>query len=189
MASGANRRTAVLLSAIIVAMVALTAASVPLYRLFCQVTGYGGTTQAADEAPDAIVGEPVKVSFNADVAPELGWSFRPLQRSVTVRPGEERLVFYEAINTSGRPVVGTAVFNVTPFRVGAYFNKLQCFCFEQQTLEPGERIEMAVSFFIDPAIVEDIDARTVREMTLSYTFYVDKDATAELLRRRAEQTS
>lgn len=184
-----NRRTAVLLSTIILAMVGLTAASVPLYRLFCQVTGYGGTTRAASALPERVAGAPITVAFNADVAPDLPWAFHPLQRSVTVRPGEDRLVFYEAVNRGSEPVVGTAVFNVTPHKVGAYFNKLQCFCFEQQTLEPGERIEMGVSFFVDPAILDDPDARDVQQMVLSYTFFVDREATAELRRRRAAPTS
>lgn len=184
-----HRRTAILLSTIILAMVGLTAASVPLYRLFCQVTGYGGTTRAASALPERIAGAPITVTFNADVAPDLPWGFQPLQRRVTVRPGEDRLVFYEAVNRGGEPLVGTAVFNVTPHKVGAYFNKLQCFCFEQQTLEPGERVEMAVSFFVDPAILDDPDARDVRQMVLSYTFFVDREATAELRRRRAEPTS
>jgi cytochrome c oxidase assembly protein subunit 11 len=184
-----NRRTAVLLSTIILAMVGLTAASVPLYRLFCQVTGYGGTTRAASALPERVDGAPITVAFNADVAPDLPWAFHPLQRSVTVRPGEDRLVFYEAVNRGSEPVVGTAVFNVTPHKVGAYFNKLQCFCFEQQTLEPGERIEMGVSFFVDPAILDDPDARDVQQMVLSYTFFVDRAATAELRRRRAAPMS
>jgi cytochrome c oxidase assembly protein subunit 11 len=189
MSAGRNRRTALLLASIIPAMLGLSAASVPLYRLFCQITGYGGTTRTADETPGAAVGEPITVSFNADVSPDLPWAFRPMQRSVAVRPGEERLVFYEAINQGDRPVIGAAVFNVTPFKAGAYFNKLQCFCFEEQTLEPGERVEMGVSFFLDPALLDDEDARSVKQITLSYTFYVDKEATAELRRRRAEQTS
>lgn len=184
-----NRRTALLLSTVVLAMVGLTAASVPLYRLFCQVTGYGGTTRAASALPERVDGAPISVAFNADVAPDLPWAFQPLQRSVSVRPGEDRLVFYEAVNRGSEPVVGTAVFNVTPHKVGAYFNKLQCFCFEQQTLEPGERIEMGVSFFVDPAILDDPDARDVKQMVLSYTFFVDREATAELRRRRAEPMS
>ncbi|HMR30948.1 MAG TPA: cytochrome c oxidase assembly protein [Geminicoccaceae bacterium] len=180
-----HRRTAIALSTIIVAMLALTAASVPLYRLFCQVTGYGGTTQRAEAAPEQAVGDPIAVSFNADVAPGLPWSFQPVQRRIEVRPGEEHLIFYEAVNHDGGPVVGTAVFNVTPFKVGAYFNKIQCFCFDEQTLDPGQRVDMGVSFFIDPAILDDPDARDVAEITLSYTFYIDEKATAELRKRRA----
>ncbi len=180
-----HRLTAVALCSIIVGMLVLTAASVPLYRLFCQVTGYGGTTQRAEAAPGEAVGEPITVAFNADVAPGLPWSFRPEQRRVEVRPGEERLAFYEAVNHDSGPVVGTAVFNVTPFKVGSYFSKVHCFCFDEQTLEPGQRVDMGVSFFVDPAMLDDPDARDVREITLSYTFYIDEKATAELRRRRA----
>jgi cytochrome c oxidase assembly protein subunit 11 len=189
MGGSRNRRTAIALSSIIVAMLGLTAASVPLYRLFCQVTGYGGTTQRAEQAPDAVVGEPIKITFNADVSPDLPWIFQPVQKSVTVRPGEEQLVFYEAMNRSDQPIVGKATFNVTPFLAGPYFDKVQCFCFEEQTLDPGQRVDMGVSFFVDPSIVDDPDGRAVREITLSYTFFIDKEATAELRRRRAEQTS
>jgi cytochrome c oxidase assembly protein subunit 11 len=189
MADARNRRTALLLASVIAGMLGLTAASVPLYRLFCQVTGYGGTTQRAEAAPGAVRGEPIAVAFNADVAPDLPWSFRPMQRRIEVRPGEEHLVFYEAINDSDAPVVGTAVFNVTPFKVGPYFDKTQCFCFDEQTLEPGERAEMGVSFFLDPAILDDPDTRTVHEITLSYTFYRDEEATAELRRQRAGSPS
>lgn len=180
-----HRRTAIALSTIIVGMLALTAASVPLYRLFCQVTGYGGTTQRAEAAPERAVGDPIAVSFNADVAPGLPWSFQPVQRRIEARPGEEHLIFYEAVNHDSGPVVGQAVFNVTPFKVGSYFNKIQCFCFDEQTLEPGQRVDMGVSFFIDPAILDDPDARDVAEITLSYTFYIDEQATAELRKRRA----
>jgi cytochrome c oxidase assembly protein subunit 11 len=175
----------VALSSIVVGMLALTAASVPLYRLFCQVTGYGGTTQRAEVAPGAAVGRPIAVAFNADVAPGLAWSFRPEQRRIEARPGEEHLIFYEAVNRDDGPVVGTALFNVTPFKVGSYFSKIQCFCFDEQTLEAGQRVDMGVSFFIDPAILDDPDTRDVHEITLSYTFFIDEQATAELRRRRA----
>jgi cytochrome c oxidase assembly protein subunit 11 len=181
-----NRRTALMLASVIAGMLGLTAASVPLYRLFCQVTGYGGTTQRAEAAPGEVRGGPIAVAFNADVAPDLPWSFRPLQRRIEVRPGEERLAFYEAVNRSDGPIVGTAVFNVTPFKVGSYFSKIQCFCFDEQTLGPGERAELGVSFFVDPAILDDPDARSVREITLSYTFFVDAEATARLRRERAD---
>ena len=180
-----HRRTAIALSTIIVGMLALTAASVPLYRLFCQATGYGGTTQRAEAPPSQAAGDPIAVSFNADVAPDLPWSFQPLQRRIEVRPGEEHLIFYEAVNHDSGPVVGTAVFNVTPFKVGSYFNKIQCFCFDEQTLDAGQRVDMGVSFFVDPAILGDPDARDVAEITLSYTFYIDEKATAELRKRRA----
>ncbi|MFO1069331.1 MAG: cytochrome c oxidase assembly protein [Geminicoccaceae bacterium] len=181
-----NRRTALALSGIIVAMVGLTAASVPLYRLFCQVTGYGGTTQRAEVLPEKVSDVIVSVRFNADTAPDLKWKFQPQQRLMQVRPGEEHLAFYEAQNMDDGPVVGSAVFNVTPHKAGYYFSKVQCFCFEEQTLEPGERVDMAVSFFVDPAMLDDPDASDVREITLSYTFFIDEDATRALRKRRAD---
>ncbi|BCX16533.1 MAG: cytochrome c oxidase assembly protein CtaG [Geminicoccaceae bacterium] len=180
-----NRATAIGAGLVIAAMVGLTAASVPLYRLFCQVTGYGGTTQRAEAAPGPVASTTVTVLFNADVAPELPWRFRPVQRRVEVVPGEQHLAFYEAENRSSEPVVGTATFNVTPHKAGVYFQKLACFCFEQQRLEPGQRVEMPVSFYVDPALLEDPSTREVREITLSYTFFVDREATEALRRQRS----
>lgn len=180
-----NRRIALLGGLVVLAMIGLTAASVPLYRLFCQVTGYGGTTQRAEAAPGAVAGPLLTVLFNADVAPDLPWRFRPAQRRLEVHAGEQQLAFYTAENRADGPVVGTATFNVTPHKVGVYFHKLACFCFEQQTLEAGERVDMPVSFFVDPALLEDPATREVRQITLSYTFFVDHQATEELRRRRA----
>jgi cytochrome c oxidase assembly protein subunit 11 len=194
MRTGSRKRvTAVAAVAVIAGMAGLTAASVPLYRLFCQVTGYGGTTQRAEAlpeiGPEGPQGPPITITFNADVAPDLPWVFRPVQRSVVVRPGEERLAFYEAVNRGDEPVVGTATFNVTPFSAGAFFDKLQCFCFTEQVLEPGQQVQMPVSFFVDPAMLQDPDAASVREITLSYTFFVDQEATAELRQRRSGRMS
>ena len=176
-----NRRTGIAASLIIVAMLGLTAASVPLYDLFCRMTGYGGTPrtdgQSAQAAPQQRM---VVVQFNADVAPDLPWTFRPAQRSMTVPVGEETLAFYEAVNQADHPVVGRAVYNVTPFKVGSYFSKVHCFCFEEQTLQPGERMEMPVSFYVDPAMLEDANTSEVRQITLSYTFFIDQAATARL---------
>ncbi len=180
-----NRRTALFGVGIIACMLGLTAASVPLYDLFCRVTGYGGTTQVAEALPEAAAGPPIEVSFNADHEPSLPWSFKPVQRSVEVLPGENRLVFYEATNNADRPIVGRAVYNVTPFKVGGYFAKIACFCFDEQVLQPGERVDMPVSFFVDPAILTDPDTRDVREITLSYTFFIDAEATAALAARAA----
>lgn len=182
-----NRITATAAGLVVVGMVALTAASVPLYRLFCQVTGYGGTTQRAEAAPGAAATGTVTVLFNADVAPTLPWRFRPAQRSIEVLPGEQHLAFYEAENRGSEPVVGTATFNVTPHKAGVYFQKLACFCFEQQTLEPGQRAELPVSFFVDPALLEDPATREVRQITLSYTFFVDREATEALRKRRVAE--
>ena len=176
-----NRRTALAASLVIVAMLGVTAASVPLYDLFCRVTGYGGTTAVATDAASALPQErTVTVAFNADVGRDLPWTFRPAQRSLTVRVGEESLAFYEAVNRADHPVVGRAVYNVTPFKVGGYFSKIHCFCFEEQTLQPGERVEMPVSFYVDPAMLEDADTSEVRQITLSYTFFMDREATERL---------
>ena len=167
----AKALTAMVLASVILAMVGLTAAAVPLYRLFCQVTGYSGTTQRAEAAPERQLEETIQVRFNADVARDLPWSFAPVERAVEVRLGEQHLAFYRAHNASNRPIVGTATFNVTPFKAGAYFDKIACFCFEEQVLQAGETVDMPVSFYVDPAILEDPDTQDVRAITLSYTFF------------------
>ena len=182
--TGRNRLTATALSGIIVAMLGLSAASVPLYALFCKVTGYGGTPRVASEVAAGGGAVEVVVAFNADRDPKLPWAFRPLQREIRTRLGEEHLAFYEAVNRSDRAIVGRAVFNVTPHKVGGHFAKLECFCFQEQVLQPGERAELPVSFFVDPALLDDPDAREVRQITLSYTFFVDEAATAELARKQ-----
>ncbi|MEZ5825441.1 MAG: cytochrome c oxidase assembly protein [Geminicoccaceae bacterium] len=186
-----KRRTAFAGGVVIAGMLGLTAASVPLYNLFCRVTGYGGTTQRADveAAEREVVDQVIEVSFNADISPDLPWTFRPLQRKVEVKIGENRLAFFEAINNSDQPIVGRAVYNVTPHKTGYYFNKVHCFCFDEQVLQPGERVEMPVSFFVDPEMLEDPDARMVRQMTLSYTFFMDEEATAEYRRTHDDETS
>ena len=173
-----NQRTALYASGVIVGMLGLTAAAVPLYDLFCRVTGFGGTTQVAEAAPDAVTDHVVRVSFNADREPDLPWRFQPSQRRMEVKVGENHLAFYEAENRSDRPIVGRAVYNVTPHKVGAYFAKVHCFCFEEQLLMPGESIEMPVSFFVDPRMLDDAYASDVHEITLSYTFFIDEEASA-----------
>ncbi|HEX2526117.1 MAG TPA: cytochrome c oxidase assembly protein [Geminicoccus sp.] len=178
--SASNTRVALACGAIIMGMVGITAASVPLYDLFCKVTGYGGTTQRSETASSTVSDVEVTVSFNADTAPDMPWTFKPAQRSVKVRLGEETLIFYTAENRSKQPVAGTATFNVTPFASGPYFSKLQCFCFEEQVLQPGQTVEMPVSFYVDPAILDDPDARHIREITLSYTFFKDAEETRKL---------
>ncbi|MEK0082081.1 cytochrome c oxidase assembly protein [Benzoatithermus flavus] len=181
-----NRRTAVAASVVIVAMLGLTALSVPLYNLFCAVTGYGGTPRLGGVAAGAATTDrTVTVFFNADTDPDLPWTFRPVRRSLDVKVGEQTLAFYEAANHADHPVVGRAVYNVTPFKVGSYFSKIHCFCFEEQTLKPGERVEMPVSFYVDPAMLEDANTGEVTQITLSYTFYIDKEATAKLQREHA----
>lgn len=156
-------------------MLGLAYASVPLYQMFCQVTGFGGTTQRVSEASDTIVDKTVIVRFDANVSNNLAWSFKPMQTTVDVKLGENTLAFYKATNNSDRPVTGTATFNVAPEAAGAFFNKMECFCFTEQTLKPGESIEMPVSFFVDPDILKDRTARSISQITLSYTFFpVDK---------------
>jgi cytochrome c oxidase assembly protein subunit 11 len=169
---GRTTLTAVLLTGVIAGMLGLTAASVPLYRLFCQVTGYGGTTQRAEQAPDQISDRTIKVRFNAEVAQGIPWSFEPEQREIEIRIGEQQLAFYRARNNGERPIVGTATFNVTPNKAGSYFSKIDCFCFTEQVLQPGESADLPVSFFVDPAILDDPETRDVRSITLSYTFFM-----------------
>ena len=169
--SAKNRKVALLFATLVVAMVGLAYASVPLYRMFCQATGFGGTTQRAESAPEKTVDRRMTIRFDANTAPSLPWIFEPVQRSLGVKVGEENFAYYRATNTSDHTIAGTAVFNVTPDTAGAYFNKIQCFCFTEQTLKPGQTIELPVSFFVDPAIVDDHGMDNVATITLSYTFY------------------
>jgi cytochrome c oxidase assembly protein subunit 11 len=167
-----NGRIAAGLAGMAVVMVGLSFASVPLYRWICQVTGFGGTTMRADKAPGAVGERVVNVRFNADVASNgLTWRFEAVERQVDVRVGEERLVFYRATNTGPVPMVGTATYNVTPHKAAVHFNKIACFCFVEQELQPGESMDMPVSFFVDPAIADDPKLRDVTTITLSYTFF------------------
>ncbi len=169
-----NTQTLLFLLTLIAGMSALAYASVPLYNLFCKVTGFGGTTGTAVAAPDRVGKKEITVLFNTDTSPDLPWEFKSMQRKVKVKTGEDRLVFFEATNISDVPVTGVAVDNVIPNKVGKYFDKIQCFCFDNQVLESGERMQMPVSFFIDPAIEEDKDVREVKTVTLSYTFFKSK---------------
>jgi cytochrome c oxidase assembly protein subunit 11 len=178
----ANTATALVAVGVIAGMAGLTAAAVPLYDWFCRVTGYGGTTQRADQAPVAALDRTITVRFNADVARDLPWGFAPVQRQMEVRLGEQHLAFYRAINRADHPVVGSATFNVTPHSAGLYFSKLACFCFEEQVLQPGEAVDMPVSFYVDPALLDDPDARDLRSITLSYTFFLRAEATDALAR-------
>jgi cytochrome c oxidase assembly protein subunit 11 len=173
-----NARVALLLSVVLVGMIGLSFAAVPLYRLFCQVTGYGGTTQVADVTPEAASERMMTIRFNADISPDLPWRFQPKQRSIEVRVGEPTVAYYEAENRSQRFTAGTAAFNVTPLKAGVYFNKVACFCFTEQALAAGERADMPVSFFVDPAIDDDPALADVDTITLSYTFFPDPDAKA-----------
>jgi cytochrome c oxidase assembly protein subunit 11 len=167
-----NGRTALLAALLVAAMVGLAFASVPLYRIFCQVTGLGGTTQvAADGRAPGAAGSMISVRFDANTAPSLPWQFEPVDTHRRVAIGARNIALYTARNVSDRPVTGTATFNVTPSQAGQYFTKIQCFCFERQTLRPGEEVRMPVVFFVDPAILQDEHARQISEITLSYTFY------------------
>jgi cytochrome c oxidase assembly protein subunit 11 len=168
-----RRRNIVIVAASVLtvaAMVALSFAAVPLYRLFCQVTGFAGTTQVATSAPGAVGSKVVTVRFDANIAPGLAWQFTA-PKPVEVRLGEERLVAFAATNISNEPLLATATFNVTPLQIGKYFAKIQCFCFTEQLLLPGESKEFPVSFFVDPSIGEDGDGKDVTAITLSYTFF------------------
>lgn len=167
-----NKRMMIFIMGLVVGMVGLSYASVPLYQLFCRVTGYGGTTQLSLEAPGAPAGAIIRdVRFNATIQPNLKWDFRGPEKPVSVAPGEEVLIHYTATNLSDVPTTGTSTFNVTPFKAGSYFMKIDCFCFEEQTLQPGETVEMPVLFYLDPDIDQDINTQEIPEITLSYTFF------------------
>jgi cytochrome c oxidase assembly protein subunit 11 len=171
MGAAANRRTALRLGAVVAVMVGASFAAVPFYSWFCRVTGYGGTTSVAEGDASEVLDRLVTVRFDANTAPDMPWTFRPLQREMTLRLGETGLAFYEAINPTDEPIAGQAGFNVVPYSVGSYFDKIACFCFEGQLLQPGERIEMPVSFYVDPAMLADLESRGVTEITLSYTMF------------------
>jgi cytochrome c oxidase assembly protein subunit 11 len=174
----AKRRTGALTALLAVAMIGLAYASVPLYRMFCQVTGFGGTTSRADAAalPDsatlqALGGRTIKVRFDSNLAPGMAWRFAPRDRETEIKIGEKRLAFFNATNLAAGPTTGRATFNVSPDVAGQYFRKIECFCFTEQTLAAGETVEMPVTYFIDPAILDDPDAGKIDEITLSYTFF------------------
>jgi len=166
-----NGAIVLLLVSVVAGMVGLSFASVPLYRMFCQATGLGGTTQRAVTAPTKAAEAVVTVRFDAETAPDLDWEFRPLQSMVTVHPGEQRQIFFRAVNKTASPVTGSATYNVTPAKAGIYFDKLQCFCFNEQFLAPGESRDIGVVFFVDPDILTDPNTSDVRTITLSYTMF------------------
>lgn len=166
-----NARLAFGLFGLVALMVGLSFAAVPLYRIFCQVTGYAGTTQRAEAPSVAVTDRDISVRFDASMSSDLNWSFRPVERKTTLKIGENRLAFYRAVNLSDKKLTGTATFNVTPEIAGSYFVKIDCFCFTEQTLQPHQEVDMPVSFYIDPAILDDPDARRIEEVTLSYTFF------------------
>jgi cytochrome c oxidase assembly protein subunit 11 len=175
-AVSAKTKTAALAALLAAAMVGLGFAAVPLYDLFCRVTGFGGTTMRADGSavaaePPQILSRTVSVRFMANVSPQLPWSFKPERGRDQVSIGARDMAIYIAENNSSVPLTGTASFNVTPIQAGKYFTKIQCFCFTEQRLEPGQQVRMPVLFYVDPKIMDDPDARDIEEITLSYTFY------------------
>jgi len=166
---------ALALAGLVAAMVGLSFAAVPLYQMFCQTTGYGGTTQKAEAAPGDVLDRTITIRFDANVDRALPWTFEPVQRVMEVRIGESALAFFRAHNNTDKPVTGTAGFNVAPDSVGRYFTKIECFCFTKQTLAAGQSADMPVTFFVDPKIVDDDTTKNIPEITLSYTFYRSDD--------------
>lgn len=166
-----NARTALYAVGVVVFMGAMAWAAVPFYNWFCKVTGYGGTTATADSGADHVLDQTIVIRFDASKERNMPWEFKPMQQEVELRIGETGLAFYEAYNPTDRPIAGQASYNVTPFVAGGYFTKIDCFCFTEQVLQPGERVQMPVSFYVDPEIVEDRDAKYAQSITLSYTFY------------------
>jgi cytochrome c oxidase assembly protein subunit 11 len=171
-----NRHTGWLLGGLVAVMMGLAFASVPLYRLFCQVTGFAGTPMLAAKAPDQIGERIFTIRFDANVSPDLDWEFRPEQASVRVRAGEPFLAYYRAINHSRAAITGTATYNVTPLKAGRHFSKIECFCFTEQSLAPGQTARLPVQFFIDPKVGDDPNMREVNTLTMSYTFFRHKGA-------------
>ncbi|HEY7459233.1 MAG TPA: cytochrome c oxidase assembly protein [Xanthobacteraceae bacterium] len=182
-----HARVALALGTFVVAMVGAAYASVPLYDWFCRTTGFGGTPLVAAKAPDAPIARRITVRFDSNVAGGLPWDFAPETREVEIAIGETKLVHYVARNAGAQSTVGTATYNVSPPQAGAYFNKLQCFCFTDQRLTAGERMEMPVAFFIDPAIADDPDLRGLKNITLSYTFFPVKKQPDPVAARRGSQ--
>jgi len=174
----AKKKTAAQMVGVVIFMGALAWASVPFYDWFCRVTGFGGITQVAESGSEIVLSETVKVRFDASLERDMPWEFKPVQREMEIQIGATGLAFYEAYNPTDKPVAGTASYNVTPYEAGGFFSKIDCFCFEEQVLMPGERVQMPVTFFVDPEIVEDRDAKYTKVITLSYTFY-EKDISLE----------
>ncbi len=169
---GANR-TAAQAASVVVLMGALSWASVPFYDWFCRVTGFGGVTNVATTGSDTILDQTITVRFESALAADMPWTFKPVQREMEVRIGETVLAFYEASNPTDYPIAGSASYNVAPYEAGGFFDKIDCFCFEQQILQPGETVNMPVTFFIDPAIVDDYEGKYIHTITLGYTFHLN----------------
>ncbi|UWR14363.1 cytochrome c oxidase assembly protein [Sulfitobacter sp. M368] len=190
MAMTGPQKTVAQTVSLVVVMGALAWASVPFYDWFCRVTGFGGVPGQVETASDEILDQTIKVRFDASLNSGMAWEFTPVVREMEIRIGETGLAFYEAYNPTSQPIAGQASYNVTPYTAGAFFEKIDCFCFEEQVLAPGERVQMPVSFFVDPEIVKDRDGKFVHTITLSYTFYeidlpegyaaLDQDSTTDL---------
>jgi cytochrome c oxidase assembly protein subunit 11 len=167
-----NNRTLAMLTAMVVGLTFTTIVIIPpFYDWFCRVTGFGGTTSVAEAGADRVLEQTVKIRFDASLEQGMPWTFKPVERSMEIRIGETGLAFYEAHNPTDRPVAGTATFNVYPYAAGGYFTKIECFCFTEQVLQPGETVQMPVSFYVDPAMVDDPEGQFVHEIVLSYTFH------------------
>lgn len=168
------RKQAIYLSLFVVFMVLLSYASVPLYKLFCQVTGYGGTPKVSDQKSFVYQEDEIKVRFDSSIEKDSPLFFEPVSKKIVTKVGQNNLIFFKAVNNSHKTIKATATFNVTPLRGAQFFNKIECFCFEEQIFEPGQAVEMPVSFFIDPEIVENKNTNSIDELTLSYTMFIKK---------------
>ncbi|MGV6812044.1 MAG: cytochrome c oxidase assembly protein [Brevirhabdus sp.] len=171
MKANSSQRTVFSLIGVVLFMGAMAWVAVPFYSWFCATTGFGGATIAAEDEADVILDQTIKVRFDANKEPGMPWEFKPVVREVELRIGETALAFYEAYNPTDKPVAGMATYNVTPYAAGPHFIKIECFCFTEQVLQPGERVQMPVTFYVDPEIVDDPDANFVKQITLSYTFF------------------
>jgi cytochrome c oxidase assembly protein subunit 11 len=168
---GANRRTLIGLSSVVFVMTALAFASVPFYDWFCRVTGFAGETVRAETNVNKILDHTIRIRFDGSIDSGLAWEFKPVQKEMTIKVGETGIAFYEAYNPTNQSISGAASYNVFPFSAGSFFTKIDCFCFEEQILAPGERIQMPVTFYVDPEIMNDSEGKFIEQITLSYTFY------------------
>jgi len=174
-----NAKTGLIVLACVFGMLGLSFAAVPAYRIFCQVTGFGGTPKIGGEVPENIIDRTVTIHFDANTGKDFPWDFKPSMRSIDVKLGQRGLTSYEAYNKTDHPAAGTAVYNIAPLKAGKYFHKVQCFCFDEQILTPGERVNMPVMFYVDPAMNEDPNMNDVHTITLSYTFYESESKALE----------
>ena len=171
MALAGKQKTLVMTLGVVLTMGGLAWASVPFYDWFCRVTGFGGTAAIAESGSDEVLEQTIKIRFDASLERNMPWEFKPVVRTVDIKIGETGLAFYEAYNPTDRPIAGSASYNVYPYQAGGYFTKIDCFCFEEQILQPGERVQMPVTYYVDPEILEDRDSKDIHTITLSYTFF------------------